>query len=134
MLRSRHPLLLPLGICRKICRSKSGYSIDFDLCEFPGRFGEWCAAALAAVAGVAGGPVLSQVHPALDEMCAYNAVPRTLRRIALTLIRFAPEQLVIEVRQPDETLRAVLAETGVRFVLALEDRSRPLPTFCPAWV
>lgn len=89
--------------------------------SLPGRFGEWCVAALAAVAGAAGEPVLSQVHPALEEMCAYNAVPRSLGMIALTLIRHAPERLVIAVRQPDEALRAVLAETGVRFVLALED-------------
>lgn len=54
-------------------------------------------------------------------MVGYQPTPAPLERIAQALIANDSDHLVISVRQPDERLRAALAETRLRFVVALDD-------------
>jgi hypothetical protein len=87
----------------------------------PGRFAEWCEGVLARLAEILGGPVVVRPWPSLDEMLGYRPLGRVLDQVGLMLIRDAPAQLVIGVRQPDERLRTALAETGIPLIVALDD-------------
>lgn len=54
-------------------------------------------------------------------MLGYEAAPSALGELALALIRTSATHIVMGARQPDEGLRAALAETKARFVVALDD-------------
>jgi hypothetical protein len=54
-------------------------------------------------------------------MLGYHSVGRVLDQVGLVLIRDAPAQLVVGARQPDERMRAALAETEIPFIVALDD-------------
>ena len=83
----------------------------------PGRFSAWCDAAVAAVLG--SGARIETV-PSLSDMFGYGGIPASLDAIARCLIAADAPHLVMGLRQPDERLRLALAETGVRFVVALD--------------
>ena len=53
-------------------------------------------------------------------MFGYGGIPASLDAIARCLIAADAPHLVMGLRQPDERLRLALAETGVRFVVALD--------------
>lgn len=86
----------------------------------PGRFAEWCEALIARLAGRSG-TVLVKAWPPLADMLGYEGISSVLDEVALALIGAPATHLVIGARQPDERLRAGLAETGVPFLLALDD-------------
>jgi hypothetical protein len=54
-------------------------------------------------------------------MLGYYPVGRALDQVGLILVRDAPAQLIMGARQPDERLRAALAETEIPFIMALDD-------------
>jgi hypothetical protein len=87
----------------------------------PGRFAEWCDAAIAGVAGHLDGIVLARAWPSLAEMLGYEGTSSALDEAALALIETGASHLVMGARQPDERLRRALAETNARFVVALDD-------------
>src|SRR4051794_16078742 len=83
----------------------------------PGRFSAWCEAALAALLGP--GTAVETV-PNLSEMLEYARISPSLEAIARCLISTAAPHLVVGIRKPDERLRSALAQTGTRFVVALD--------------
>jgi hypothetical protein len=93
----------------------------FFCLALPGRFGEWCDGVIARLAQPIGGGVAVQTWPSYGEMLGFEPLPSALDEVALKLVREAPAHLVLGVRQPDERLRAVLAEAGARFIVALDD-------------
>ena len=86
----------------------------------PGRFAEWCDAVIARLAQSTGGSAAVQTWPSYSEMLGFEPLPAALNEVAIELIRGAPTHLVLGVRQPDERLRAVLAEADARFIVALD--------------
>jgi hypothetical protein len=87
----------------------------------PGRFANWCDAAIALLAGHSGGTVIVNVWPQLPDMFGYGIISSVLDEAALSLIVSGATHLVMGARQPDERLCAALAETSARFVVALDD-------------
>jgi hypothetical protein len=83
----------------------------------PGRFGEWCATAIAALLA---GEVDVRAIPALGDMLGYKPLASPLDGIAQALIATGAPHLVVVVGQPDARLRRALAESGARFVVALD--------------
>lgn len=74
----------------------------------PSRFAEWCDSVICAL-----------VQRALG---AFDLVSgSTFEEIALATMRSHAPRLVIGARQPTEPLRSVLAETGRRFVVVLDE-------------
>jgi hypothetical protein len=87
----------------------------------PGRFSDWCDSVIAALAG---SDVVLERYPELSDMIGYAPLGSPLDQAALTLIRADLTHLVMGVRQPDERLRAALAETNAPFVVALDHPRR----------
>jgi hypothetical protein len=100
--------------------SAGEYVIIFSI-GLPGRFAQWCDAAIGRIANRLGGPVIVKAWPSLDDMLGYEGISSALEEAALTLIGTDATHLVIGARHADERLLATLAETDARFVLALDD-------------
>jgi hypothetical protein len=86
----------------------------------PGRLAEWCDAVLARLAGATEEAVLTS-WPPLTSMLGYNGIAPVMDQVAVSLIETGAAHLVMGARQPDESLRAALAATNTRFVVALDD-------------
>ncbi len=84
----------------------------------PGRFAQWCEAALVRLAGRG---VASETWPSLTDMFGYDGIPSTFDELGRALIGNRGEHLVIGARQPDARLRGALAERNTPFLLALDD-------------
>lgn len=87
----------------------------------PGRFAEWCDDVVARLARTIGGSVIVESWPSYGEMLGFKPLPSVLDEAARKLIIEAPSHLVMGARQPDERLRAALAGSQARFVVALDD-------------
>jgi hypothetical protein len=77
----------------------------------PSRFGDWCNAVTARLAKRALGEVV-EVVPTIGS---------TAEELALALIKTQCSHFLVYRQQPDHWLVQVLAETGNRFLLALDD-------------
>jgi hypothetical protein len=82
--------------------------VIFVAVGLPGRFAEWCERTLCAL-----------VEASFGEL--ETAVADTLDQIALTAVKTSTANLVIAARQPSADLRAALAASERRFVVALDD-------------
>lgn len=83
----------------------------------PGRFADWCDAAVAALAGP--DTLVRAVHEP-SELLGHGPLPAALDRIGRLLIAARSPGLVVSLRQPDGVLLSALAETGARFLVALD--------------
>lgn len=87
----------------------------------PGRFGQWCDAVVAQLAGHSTARVTVKSWPPTADMLGYNVIAPTLDEAAFTLLSGGDvEHLVVGVRQPDAGLLSALASTGAPFVVALD--------------
>ena len=87
----------------------------------PSRFGQWCDAVIAQLAGHSGASVTVKSWPPLADMLGYPSIAPTLDEAAFTLLSTGGvEHLVVGVRQPDAGLLSALADTGAPFVVALD--------------
>lgn len=87
----------------------------------PGRFAEWCDAAIARLGERLGGAVGVVAYPTVHEMLGYGPIMPTSDAAALTMLKDEFTHLVVGARRPDALLRAALTQTNARFVMALED-------------
>jgi hypothetical protein len=62
-----------------------------------------------------------EVYPSVHEMISYRPIISAIDVAALALLRGEFAHLVVGARQPDAQLRAALAQTNRRFVMALDD-------------
>jgi hypothetical protein len=86
----------------------------------PGHFAEWCDAVIARLARPRDEKTLICRWPSADEIVAYRPRVPILDELARLLIGTTAARIVVGARQPDPALRRVLAETQVRFAIALE--------------
>lgn len=87
----------------------------------PGRFNRWCGEVAAGLAEAAGYRAAICVWPTDPEIFGFEPPAPVTEEIARQFIVTAPEVLVAVVRQPDERLLSMLASSGTRFVVALDD-------------
>jgi hypothetical protein len=95
----------------------------------PGPLSRWCDAVMASLAGRLGGEVASGTWPGLDEMFGFEPAGSILESVGQFLVRNNARHVVIGARQPDQALRLVFAESGTRFVLALDDPADAVAAF-----
>jgi hypothetical protein len=130
--RPEHPQNVPLRW--PYARHSAGASLDLAMKEagagermiffsvgIPGRFSHWCD---SIIAGLAGSDVVLERYPEPSDMIGYAPLGSPLDEAALTLIRTDLTHLVMGVRQPDERLRAALAETNAPFIVTLDHPRR----------
>ncbi len=86
----------------------------------PGRFSAWCNDLIARLAGT-GDTVAAMVWPSSEQLLRIASLPGVLDEIARALIAGSHQHLVVGVRQPDDRLFAALSDTGVHFLVALDD-------------
>jgi FkbM family methyltransferase len=89
--------------------------------SLPGRFGDWCNAVLAKVAGHAGSKVAAFTLPSLDDLCGFETPAPMLDELAHAMIASDASHFAIAIRRPDQRLRDALRRDGARLVLALDD-------------
>jgi hypothetical protein len=88
---------------------------------FPGRFSDWCGQILKRLAEEAGGHVVYERWPPLDQLLDYRPVGSALEQIARVLIGNDADHVVCSVCEPDDHLRIALERPEMRFLLALND-------------
>lgn len=82
----------------------------------PGPFSEWCDTLLARMTAASGRVAAFMLYPSTDE-----EEMDILDRAGLEMVHGNVGHLVIGARQFDDKLKAVLAETGAPFILAMDD-------------
>src|SRR5262249_16959279 len=98
-----------------------GEGVIFVSVGLPGRFGQWCDAVIAQLAGHSGASVTVKSWPPLTDMLGYHAITPTLDEAALTLLSTDDVQpLGVGLRQPDAGLFSALTDTDARFVVSLD--------------
>lgn len=86
----------------------------------PGRFAQWCSAAVMQLAARCG-ETSSLACPPLDAMLACQPLPSILEELGAFIIANDAAHIVVSAHQPDDTLRGLLAAREIPFLLVLDD-------------